>query len=29
MARTAGFSMTTLSQAAAGERLPSLAVVQA
>ena len=28
MARTAGFSATTLSQAAAGERLPSLAVVQ-
>lgn len=29
MAGTAGFSVTTLSQAAAGERLPSLAVVQA
>ncbi|MEV1081608.1 hypothetical protein AB0I98_25735 [Streptomyces sp. NPDC050211] len=28
MAETAGFSATTLSQAAAGERLPSLAVVQ-
>ncbi|GGK74051.1 nSTAND1 domain-containing NTPase [Streptomyces flaveus] len=28
MARTAGFSATTLSQAAAGQRLPSLAVVQ-
>lgn len=28
MAETAGFSPTTLSQAAAGERLPSLAVVQ-
>ncbi|MCH5672495.1 nSTAND1 domain-containing NTPase [Streptomyces gilvus] len=28
MAKTAGFSATTLSQAAAGERLPSLAVVQ-
>ena len=28
MATTAGFSATTLSQAAAGERLPSLAVVQ-
>ena len=28
MAKTAGFSPTTLSQAAAGERLPSLAVVQ-
>ncbi|MEH0417325.1 nSTAND1 domain-containing NTPase [Streptomyces sp. B21-083] len=28
MARTAGFSATTLSQAAAGERLPSLAVVR-
>ncbi|WP_405724416.1 AAA family ATPase [Streptomyces sp. NBC_00028] len=28
MAQTAGFSATTLSQAAAGERLPSLAVVQ-
>ncbi|MGY1498440.1 nSTAND1 domain-containing NTPase [Streptomyces sp. QTS52] len=28
MAETAGFSGTTLSQAAAGERLPSLAVVQ-
>ncbi|MFI1031358.1 WD40 repeat domain-containing protein [Streptomyces sp. NPDC020951] len=28
MARTAGFSATTLSQAAGGERLPSLAVVQ-
>ena len=27
MAKTAGFSSTTLSQAAAGERLPSLAVV--
>ncbi len=29
MAQAAGFSATTLSQAAAGERLPSLAVVQA
>ncbi|MEU1178953.1 hypothetical protein ABZ464_15125 [Streptomyces sp. NPDC005820] len=28
MARTAGFSATTLSQAAAGERLPSLAVLR-
>ncbi|WP_107307818.1 helix-turn-helix domain-containing protein, partial [Streptomyces caniscabiei] len=28
MAEDAGFSATTLSQAAAGERLPSLAVVQ-
>ncbi|GHE08892.1 hypothetical protein GCM10010339_59290 [Streptomyces alanosinicus] len=28
MARTAGFSVTTLAKAAAGERLPSLAVVQ-
>lgn len=28
MAKTAGFSATTLSRAAAGERLPSLAVVQ-
>ncbi|MGW2516117.1 nSTAND1 domain-containing NTPase [Streptomyces sp. NPDC001617] len=28
MAKTAGFSATTLSQAAAGERLPSLVVVQ-
>ncbi|WP_405870928.1 helix-turn-helix domain-containing protein [Streptomyces sp. NBC_00005] len=28
MAKVAGFSATTLSQAAAGERLPSLAVVQ-
>ncbi|WP_105968152.1 nSTAND1 domain-containing NTPase [Streptomyces geranii] len=28
MARTAGFAVTTLSQAAAGERLPSLAVVR-
>lgn len=28
MAKTAGFSATTLSQAAAGERLPSLAVLQ-
>ncbi|MEU3784718.1 hypothetical protein [Streptomyces sp900129855] len=28
MAKTAGFSATTLSQAAAGERLPSLAVVR-
>jgi WD40 repeat protein/transcriptional regulator with XRE-family HTH domain len=28
MAQTAGFSATTLSQAAAGERLPSLAVVR-
>ncbi|MEU9452740.1 hypothetical protein [Streptomyces sp. NPDC048277] len=28
MAKAAGFSATTLSQAAAGERLPSLAVVQ-
>ncbi|MEV6942461.1 hypothetical protein AB0N07_10730 [Streptomyces sp. NPDC051172] len=28
MARTAGFSATTLSQAAAGERLPSLAAVR-
>jgi WD40 repeat protein/transcriptional regulator with XRE-family HTH domain len=28
MAKSAGFSATTLSQAAAGERLPSLAVVQ-
>lgn len=28
MAETAGFSATTLSQAAAGERLPSLAVVE-
>jgi WD40 repeat protein/transcriptional regulator with XRE-family HTH domain len=28
MAETAGFSATTLSQAAAGERLPTLAVVQ-
>ncbi|WP_425246531.1 hypothetical protein [Streptomyces sp. NEAU-NA10] len=28
MARAAGFSATTLSQAAAGERLPSLAVLQ-
>ncbi|MEV6546339.1 hypothetical protein [Streptomyces sp. NPDC051665] len=28
MARTAGFSATTLSDAAAGQRLPSLAVVQ-
>jgi len=29
MAKDAGFSVTTLSQAAAGERLPSLAVLQA